>query len=402
MKDTILANLRKQARTSRAPKGAAKTKRKNTKATARKVAPARRGKAPQPEKSQPPKFTIGIDLGDRNSSYCILGEEGEVVKQDKAPTTKSGFARVFGCRGRCRIALEVGTHSRWVCRLLRSFGHEVYVANARQLRLIAESKSKDDRTDALQLARLARADPKLLSPIEHRSPEAQADLALIHARAQLVNNRTRLINHLRGKVKSCGERLRPCDADQFGPALAGSVPAELQAAAEPMLTAIADTTKQIKEYDLRIEVAAQRYPPVKLLTAVAGVGTLTALTFLLTLADPQRFARSRDAGCYVGLRPGRRQSGRSNPELRITKEGDGYLRTLLVQAAHTILSRRAPDSDLQRWGRGLSGGNGKPVKKRAVIAVARKLAVLLHRLWVSGEGYDPLYQARRSAVAAAA
>lgn len=132
------------------------------------------------------------------------------------------------------------------------------------------------------------------------------------------------------------------------------------------------------------------YPEVALLKQVKGVGTLIGLTYILTLDDPHRFRRSRDAGCFLGLRPGRRNSGMSEPQMHISKEGDAYLRTLMVQGAHYILGPFGPDSDLRRWGLKLAERGGKNAKKRAVIAVARKLAVLLHKLWVSGEVYEPL------------
>jgi transposase len=126
---------------------------------------------------------------------------------------------------------------------------------------------------------------------------------------------------------------------------------------------------------------------------------LIALTFVLTIEDRDRFQKSRDVGCYVGLRPKRSESGESQPQLRITKEGDVYLRKMLVQGAHYILGYRGPDTDLKRWGRRLAG-QGKNAKKRAVVAVARKLGILLHRLWVTGEVYEPLRNSRARPVAA--
>jgi transposase len=343
-------------------------------------------------------LTIGLDLGDRSSRYMILDAKGNHLRQGSLRTSKKGFNLQFGSLSPSRIILEVGTHSPWVSRLLSKMGHEVIVANPRRVRLIAQSNSKDDSLDADTLARLGRVDPSLLFPIAHRGETAQGDLATIRARAQLVQSRTRLLNSVRGMAKSFGERLRQCDADQVTEQMAEELPAALRAAVTPMLLAVRSLSEKIHEYDAQIEaIAKERYPQVKLLKQVAGVGTLTALTFMLTVADPQRFQRSRDVGCYLGLRPRRRQSGKSNPELSITKEGDGYMRALLVQSAHTILSRRGLDSDLQRWGKKLATRGGKAAKKRAVIAVARKLAVLLHHLWVSGEVYEPLRLAHQQA-----
>jgi transposase len=285
-----------------------------------------------------------------------------------------------------------------VSRLLSKLGHEVFVANPRRVRLIAQSSSKDDSLDADTLARLGRVDPNLLFPITHRSEIAQGDLAMIRARAQLVQSRTRLLNSVRGMAKSFGECLRQCDADQVKEQMAEELPSQLREAATPMLLAIRSLSEKIHEYDTQIEaMAKERYPQVELLKQVAGVGTLTALAFILTVADPQRFQHSRDVGCYLGMRPRRRQSGRSNPQLSITKEGDGYMRCLLVQSAHSILRRGGLDSDLRRWGQKLAARGGKAAKKRAVIAVARKLAVLLHHLWVCGEVYEPLRLAHQQA-----
>jgi transposase len=277
------------------------------------------------------------------------------------------------------------------------------VANARRVRLISESSRKDDKLDAKTLARLARIDPELLSPIRHRSEQAQADLTSIRARAALVETRTALINSARGLAKAYGERLPSCASYQVCEELAGALAAPLHAALEPLLGEIDSLTQRIREYDGQLEeIAKERYPEVELLKQVQGVGTLIALTFVLTVEDPHRFKSSRAVGCYVGLRPRRRESGQSRPQLGISKEGDSYLRKLLVQGAHYILGRFGQDSDLRRWGLGLSGRGGKNAKKRAVIAVARNLAVLLHKLWVSGEEYEPLRVSNWRSPAAAA
>jgi transposase len=241
------------------------------------------------------------------------------------------------------------------------------------------------------LARLARLDPRLLSPVRHRSAQAQVHLTVIRARAALVGARTALVNSARGLAKSYGERLRKCGTQQVSQGLAAGLSAELREALEPLLAEVASLNQRIAEYDRRIEqIAKEAHPEVALLKQVKGVGTLIALTYVLTVDDPQRFRRSRDAGCYLGLRPGRRNSGNSQPQLHISKEGDRYLRTLLVQGAHYILGPFGQDSDLRRWGLRLAERGGGNARKRALVAVARKLAVLLHKLWVSGEVYEPL------------
>jgi len=348
------------------------------------------------------KLTIGLDLGDRSSRYCLLDEQGEVIEEGSLPTTRKGLDRVFGSAGRCRLAMEVGTHSPWVSRYLARLGYEVIVANARRVRLISESSRKDDKLDAKTLARLARIDPELLSPIRHRGVQAQADLMMIRARAVLVQTRTALINAARGLTKSYGERLPSCATYQMGTDQAELLSPAIRAALEPLLAEVETVTERIREYDKQLEQLCQtRYPETKLLKQVHGVGTLIALAFVLTVEDPHRFRKSRAVGCYVGLRPKRRQSGQSRPQLGISKEGDVYLRTLLVQGAHHVLGPFGKDSDLRRWGLKLAAQGGKNAKKRAVVAVARKLAVLLHKLWVSGETYEPLRLANRAQTVAA-
>lgn len=353
-------------------------------------------------KLQDQQLTIGLDLGDRSSFYCVLNGAGEVILEQKVSTTPDAMKKCFGKMARSRIALETGTHSPWVSRLLSDLGHEVIVAHARNVRLIGESRRKDDRLDAQTLARLARIDPQLLSPIQHRSAQAQADLSVIRARHALVRARTALVCAARGLTKSFGERISGRNPKGFRQATAETLSPQLQVALTPLLSALETMNEQIREYNVQIEkLAEESYPEVALLKQVKGVGTLIALTYILTLEDPKRFRKSRDAGCYVGLQPGRRNSGQSEPQLHITREGDCYLRMVLVQGAHHILGPFGEDSDLRRWGLKLAERGGKNGKKRAIIAVARKLAVLLHHLWISGEEYEPLHNTQKRTLAAA-
>lgn len=348
------------------------------------------------------QLTVGLDLGDRSSFYCVLNGAGEVIVEAKVATNPEAMKEAFGKMPRSRIALETGTHSPWVSRLLSELGHETIVAHARNVRLIGESRRKDDRLDAQALARLARIDPRLLSPIQHRSAQAQADLSVIRARYALVRTRTALVCSARGLTKSFGERIRGRNPKAFRPAMGETLSPQLQAALSPLLSALETITAQIREYDAQIEkLAEESYPDVALLKQVKGVGTLIALTYILTLEDPRRFQKSRDAGCYVGLQPGRRNSGESERQLHITREGDSYLRMVLVQGAQHILGPFGEDSDLRRWGLKLAERGGKNGKKRAIIAVARKLAILLHHLWISCEAYEPLHNTRRRKLAAA-
>lgn len=355
-----------------------------------------------PASAEAETWTIGMDLGDKVSRYCVISGNAEIKLEGSVATNRKAMEAVFAGLARCRIAIEVGTHSPWLSRVLQELGHEVVVANPRQMKLISTSSRKDDRMDAQMLARLARVDPALLRPIQHRSEKAQGDLMEIRVRAELVEARTALVNSARGLTKAMGERLPACGTGTLGVDELAALPAGMRATLTQLLESVEGLTEQIQTCDERIEqIARNDYPETKLLRQVHGVGTLIALTFVLTVEDAERFSHSRDVGCYVGLRPKRSESGASQPELRITKEGDVYLRTLLVQGAHCLLSKRAPDTDLKRFGEKLAGRGGKNAKKRAVVAVARKLAVLLHRLWVTGEVYEPLRNSQAKGLKAA-
>ncbi len=336
-----------------------------------------------------PAITVGLDLGDRHSHYCILNKDGEVTEEGEVPTTEAGLRKLFEGEDRQRIALECGTHSPWVSRLLKKLGHQVIVANARQIPALTGSDSKNDRNDAEYLARFAYSDPWLLKPIQHRSAERQKDLNLMQVRDTLVRARTMIINSMRGLIKSAGGRLPQCSAESFSRRTKDSIPVEMHELVTPLREQSQLLTDQILLLDKRIEKLAEQYPEIVTLRTVPGVGPLIAAAYVLTLDRPDMLANSRQAGAFLGLRPRQRQSGDSDPQCRISKNGNQYLRRLLVQGAHYILRRKSPDSALRRWGLRLAGSGGQRGKKRAVVAVARKLAVLLHRLWTTGKSYQP-------------
>jgi transposase len=345
-----------------------------------------------------PHMTAGLDLGDKYSYLCLIDQESaEMVEEGRLRTNPEALRRRFASEHSLRIAIEAGTHSPWVSRVLDECGHEVLVANPRKLRLIYANKRKTDELDAENLARLARLDPKLLYPLKHRGEECQAHMALIRSRQALVGCRTQLVNHVRGAVKSFGARLPKCPARSFHNKASEHIPEALWPALGPILKTIASLTQRIRDYERELEtISKEHYPETELLRQVEGIGTLTALTFVLTLEDPYRFEKSRSVGAYLGLVPARDQSGDRDPQKRISKEGDEMLRKLLVGSAHYILGPFGSDSDLRRHGEKIATRGAKNAKKRAVVAVARKLAVLLHSLWVSGEVYEPLRNTHRS------
>jgi transposase len=345
-----------------------------------------------PRSSSKAEMTIGIDLGDVWSHYCTLNEDGEVVDRGRFRTTPASVDKWFTDLPRVRVAMEAGTHSIWISEQLQELGHEVLVANVRELRAISHSDRKSDQVDAEKLARFARLDPKILRPISHRTVAQQETLTLIRARNLLVRLRTAAVNAVRGLAKPSGYRLPASSTLCFAKRCKEVMPPGLVQALGPVLDQIAALTVKIKQYDRLVKrLTETEYPETQALIKVYGVGQLTALTYVLTLGSKQRFQRSRDVGCYLGLRPRRSQSGGHDPQLGITKAGNIYLRSLLVECANHILGPRGKDSTLRRWGLHLASRGGKQSRNRAIVAVARKLAVLLHRIWVTQEPYVPFY-----------
>jgi transposase len=368
--------------------------------------PAQQEKAAegQPQSAPAPnrdRLTVGVDLGDQWSNYCILGLEGETLAEGQLKTTREGVAEFFKALAAARVILEVGTHSAWVREVIVGCGHEVLVANPRLMEGTKRRKRKNDRLDAQKLARLGRVDPQSLFPIQHRSTEVRQDLVVLRARDALVQVRTQLINATRGLVKSMGARLPKCSSPSFPKKVEEALPAEVREALLPLVRLAEELSDRIKDYDERIEqLGREKYGHTELLRQVKGVGPLTSLGYVLTLENPDRFVKSRDVGPYLGLVPKQEDSGDSQPQLGISKAGDMMLRRLLVGSAHYILGPFGPDTDLRRYGLRLCERGGKNAKKRATVAVARKLAVLLHRLWVSGEVYEPLRHGAPTAEAA--
>lgn len=337
-------------------------------------------------------ITIGIDLGDRHHLVVVLDGDGTELECVKISNTQAAVRGYFQAYRGAKVALEAGTHSPWVSRLLEEMGLQVYVGNPRKLRLIWDSIDKSDERDARMLALVCRVEPKLLWPVRHRNVQAWRDLEVIKARDVLVQSRTRMINHVRAVVKASGERLPGCSSGSFAKKAAAFLPEPLSEALAPVIRTIAELTQRIGLLERQIaQLSAQRYPEAVDLQQVPGVGPVTALAYMLTLEDPSRFSRSRMVGPYLGLTPRRDQSGATDKQLRISKAGNGYLRKLLVNCSHYILGPFGPDCRLRRYGLAIAARGGKNAKKRAAVAVARKLAVLLHRLWVSQGQYEPLY-----------
>ena len=346
--------------------------------------------SPTPATIVPSGFTLGLDLGDRSHHVCVMDATGQIIREGALSNTRPALAKLLAEFPRATVALEAGTHSPWISRYLTGLGATVLVANPRKLHAISRSERKCDRRDAQRLARLARVDPALLHPIQHGTAQAQHDLLGLKLRDALVRTRVNLINAIRFTLKSLGHPVRNPSSESFHKTALADIPADCLPVIQPLLTVLAHVTEQIKgmEHDL-VQRSKKEYPATQRLQQIAGVGPLTALCFVLKIGDPQRFGRGRDVGAYLGLCPRRDQSGGTDKQLRISKCGDGLMRRLLVSAAHYVLGPFGPPCALREHGRRLTGTGSTREKKRAVIAVARKLAVLLLSLWKHGTDYEP-------------
>lgn len=330
-----------------------------------------------------------MDLGDRRHSYCVLDKKGTKVKEGEIPNSRSQLAAMAGFYPGAVVVMEAGTHSPWVSRFLEDQGLRVIVANPRKVRAIYQSERKCDKRDAEMLARIGRMDPKLLHPVEHGSEQAQHDMLQIKLRDALVRSRVGMINAIRFTLKSLGYEVSNPSSQRFHKTVMSEVPEVCQRAIGPAVRAVEELSARIKELDGELaRLAAERYPQTMYLQQVSGVGPITALYFVLKVGDPKRFEQARDVGAYLGLCPRRDQSGGTDKELRISKCGDRYLRRLLVSAAQYILGPFGRDSALRAQGLKMAQEGTAKAKKRAVVAVARKLAVLLLTLWKRQEPYE--------------
>ena len=326
----------------------------------------------------------GIDLHAEYSQICVLDEDGEVMETSRVRTSRKALERFFK-RGRMRVVMEAGGSSPWVSRLLDSLDHEVVVCSPRRVRLIAESKLKNDKVDAEVLARLVRLDPEFLQPIQHRSEEAQLLRANLKVRSAMVEARTKWINTVRGLLRGFGYKVSGKAPQTFVDRVDKmELPSELRSVIEPLLEQLDLLSGEIVRRNEHLEEMVKELPEVEHLRQIPGVGPVVATYFVLTIDDPNRFRHSRDVASFFGLRPSMRESASVSHFGRITKEGDPEMRRLLVQAAHACLLTKA-DSELKTWALALAERKGKG---KAVVALARKLAVLMHHLWVTGEVYQ--------------
>ncbi len=346
--------------------------------------------------------TIGIDLGDRHSRVCVLDHETGEIEEFSISMCPNAFRERMARVRRARVVIECGTQSLWVGHTLMDLGFDLIVANPRNLALIAKSHLKTDRVDARMLAELGGSSLRLLQPVTLRSMATQRDLALMRVRDALVKDRTEQVNRLRMILKPFGIRIKTGTGRGMIEDVRCKSPDELVEVTAPLIRTIEHLNQEIRGLDRKIAtLIEERYPQARLLMTVDGIGPITALSTVLTIDDPKRFKGSRSAGAYAGLAPGKFESGRIRRDMGITKTGSLLWRCHLINSAQYILSSRGKDCDLRRIGLEIASRGGPKGKRRAVVAVARRLAVMMHRMLIEHREFERLrFPERRMAFAA--
>ena len=333
---------------------------------------------------------IGIDIGDKVNFTCILNNKGEVLVNKEIPNNKAAMKEYFDGIEKASIAIEAGTHSPWIEKLLVAIGHDVFVCNPRELVAVTQNIKKSDKKDPEILAGMLLTGKHLLKQVFHAREDAMRDFLLIKSRRALVKARTILINNSRGVVKTFGERISPgLTADAFHKYAGETLKKETFEKIEDLVEVIGKATEHILKYEKDIETLIKnKYPAAQLLQSINGVGPLTSLAFVLTIDDPKRFEHSRDVGAFLGLVPRRDQSGDIDKQLPITKAGSKLLRSLLLNCANYILSEKGEDNQIKRFGLKIRGdGTSKSKVNKAKVAVARKLSVIMHQMWISNKPF---------------
>ena len=345
--------------------------------------------------------SVALDLGVQKTHLCALDAAGKRLKQGSVPTTEDGLRPWTIAFPGARAVLETGAQSRWVEAFLRKCGWDVITTDAAHVAPELRNRGeKSDRHDAARLAELLRIGSAQLAPVEHKPEQFYRDYTVLMARRAAMQIQGKLINQLRGIGKAVGQPLPKCAPESFMGRAARSLSPDLAEATDGLCRILEAVKTAIRSYDAQVELIAERHVVTKRFRQIPGVGPLTAVAFALVVFRPERFKNADALSAYLGLTPRRVQSGPLDPQCRISKQGNGLLRTYLVQAANYILTH-GKDCDLQRWAKAyIARGGGKNARKRAVVAVARRLATMLFALWRSGQDYDPLHNTRAAAAAA--
>ena len=327
----------------------------------------------------------GIDVALKSSSVCILDGRGMVVLEEVIPTDEAGLGSVLKERSRMRCVLEAGPLAEWLAKLLEQLGHDAVVIDPRKAKGVIRTKKKTDRLDARNLARMGKTG--WYTPVHRKSVEARVTRTFLQARQGLVQTAVAQGSRIRGLLRAHGIKLGEVKESQFAAQverLSCEKSRDLWEMLEPLVEVRRQALRSSERMRRRMVELAVEGSVARRLMTVPGVGPLTASAYVATIDDPKRFRSSDQVAAYLGLVPSVAQSGELDVHGHITKEGDGMLRGYLVEAAHVLLTRKRGTCRLKQWGLKLAKkkGHGK-----ARVAVARKLAALLHHLWITGESY---------------
>lgn len=342
---------------------------------------------------------VGLDVSKEATAYCVKDEKGKILARGKVASDPDALFAVLKEHCLCpeRIVLETGTLSNWLCRELRKRGLPVTIVDARRAHAVLRLQhNKTDDNDAAVLADLARTG--FYRSVAVKSERAQKRRALLTARDHLVGQLRSRGNVIRGLLGTFGIRLAK-GTGKFERRVRAALAErpDLAVIFEPLLGERAALHDAIEQLDRAVEAVAKSDPACRLLMTAPAVGPVTALAYVATIDEPERFAKSRAVGAYVGLTSRRNQSGEMDYSGRISKQGDRMLRALLYGAANSLLTRIRRAHPLRTWTRQLKKKVGH---RKACVALARKLAVILHRMLITGEAFAwPQHQKEETATA---
>jgi transposase len=333
------------------------------------------------------KHFVGLDVSLDETAVCVVDEAGGIVREARLPSEPEALVAFFHGLGLAmeRIGLEACSLAAWLHEGLTAAGLPVVCLETRRAKAaMGAMPNKTDRADARGLAQIVRTG--WYRAVHVKSPACRSWRALLTARRLVLNKMRDLENGLRALLREAGLKLGTPARKEFAGRVRELVDADavLSAAAEPLLAIVAAMTRELAQLTRQILDIVREEPVCRRLMGVPGVGPLTALTFRATIDRPDRFRRSRDVGAHLGLTPKRYQSGETDVQGGISRCGDELARTALYEAAHSLLVRSRKWSTLRAWGMQVAKRRGMA---RARVAAARKLSIILHRMWIDGTDF---------------
>lgn len=328
----------------------------------------------------------GIDLAIKSSSVCITDGRGLVLVERVVPTEETAFREIFAGHRRMSCLLEASPLAEWAASLLEGWGHRATVIDTRKAKGVIRTKKKTDKLDARNLAKMSRTG--WYTAVHRKSAQARAMRTYLQARQGLLQTALAQGSRIRGLLRAHGIKLGELPASAYAASVKGLTlerAPDLWPMLEPLVELRGQAIRSAEQMKKHLAKQISQDPVGQRLMSIPGVGPLTAVAYKATIDQPERFASSDQVAAYVGLVPAVAQSGELDLHGHITREGDGLLRSYLFEAAHVLLTRRKGTCRLKMWGLKLANKKGYG---KARVAVARKLAVLLHHLWITGQNYQ--------------